>query len=118
MNNRNTSCRAVCEENKKNAVMITTDLPAGPLRSGPARLSRAFSRRDGQTSTHTHTHTYTHKYTHTNTNTRTHTLCVYITHAGKHTQANTHTHTHTHVRTGKHTQTRTRNKAVESAVFS
>ena len=24
--------------------MITTDLPAGPLRSGPARLSRAFSR--------------------------------------------------------------------------
>lgn len=23
--------------------MITTDLPAGPLRSGPARLSRAFS---------------------------------------------------------------------------
>lgn len=111
MNNRNTSCRAVCEENKKNAVMITTDLPAGPLRSGPARLSRAFSRRDGQTSTHTHTHAYTHKYTHTNTNTRTRTLCVYITHAGKHTQVNTHRQTHTHIHTHTYAQANTHTHA-------
>lgn len=97
MNNRNTSCRAVCEENKKNAVMITTDLPAGPLRSGPARLSRAFSRGDGRTSTHTRTQTKTSK--------RIHCVCVYITHADVHTHLHTLTHTHLHTLTHGNTHT-------------
>lgn len=102
MNNRNTSCRAVCEENKKNAVMITTDLPAGPLRSGPARLSRAFSRRDGQTSTHIHTHVHAqvHAYKHKHTNT--YTLCVYNTRRQTHTGKHTHTHAHAQANTHAH----------------
>lgn len=40
---QNTSCRAVCEQKKENIIMVTTDLPAGPLRSCPVRLGRAFS---------------------------------------------------------------------------
>lgn len=104
MNNRNTSCRAVCEENKKNAVMITTDLPAGPLRSGPARLSRAFSRRDGRTSTHTRTQTKTSKRIHCvcvyNTRRRTHTLTHTYTHTLTHTYTRENTHTHAHAHEG------------------
>lgn len=103
MNNRNTSCRAVCEENKKNAVMITTDLPAGPLRSGPARLSRAFSRRDGRTSTHTRTQTKTSK--------RIHCVCVY------NTRRRTHTLTHTHIHTRENTHTRTRTRRRSNLLF-